>query len=167
MSSQSSISSELSLGSNAVPEEEAEVEAEDDEDDASPPALALLLLLPFPLPAAATGDDDEEFFARIRLAAGVALARGCPAGFAIIVARPWSAEPAGVDWWIGRDGLCESDDDDKRGRGRERETSVDVDAAVTIEKKQFVRGAPRREPCAPRGALSCPAQVMEERVSPF
>ena len=107
MSSQSSISSELSLGSNVVPEEEADDEAEADEDEeASPPALALLLLLllllllPFPLPAAATCDDDDEgFFARIRKAAGVALTRVCTACFASIVVRPWSAEPAGVDWW--------------------------------------------------------------------
>ena len=94
MSSQSSISSELSLGSKAVPDEEAEDEEEDEDEDASPPALALLLLEPVPLPAAATDKGEEEFLARIRLAAGAALARGCTAGFASIVARPWSAEPA-------------------------------------------------------------------------
>lgn len=102
MSSQSSISSELSLGSNVVPEEEAEedAEAEDEDEDASPPALALLLLLlPFPLPAAAmTCESDEEgFFERIRRAAGVALARGCTACFASIAVRPWSTEPARVE----------------------------------------------------------------------
>ena len=133
MSSQSSISSELSLGSNAVPEEEAEDEAEDAEDDASPPALALLLLLllllePFPLPAAATGDDAEDFFARIRLAAGVALARGCTAGLASIVARPRSAEPAGVEL-VDRGGVdCVSEADHERER--ERESVDDADAAA-------------------------------------
>lgn len=108
MSSQSSISSELSLGSNVVPEEEADDEAEaaeDEDEDASPPALALLLLLlllPFPLPAAATtcDADEEGFFERIRRAAGVALARGCTACFASIAVRPWSTEPARVDWLI-------------------------------------------------------------------
>lgn len=96
MSSQSSISSELSLGSNAVPAEEADEadEEADDDDDAPPPALPPLLLLPFPLPAAATGDEG----ACIRLAAAVPLARGFTAGFASIVARPWSAEPAGFYW---------------------------------------------------------------------
>jgi len=87
LSSQSSISSELSLGSKVEADEEEE-DADEDEEEASPAAA-----LPFPLSVAAAAAVFRD--GRIRLAPAVALALCCTHGLASIVARPcWSAEPA-------------------------------------------------------------------------